>query len=178
MNLQNKLDQFRDDNPYDVDTQAKRILAANDKELILYVLALGLATAKQRQRHLERSYIKNFGEAKQKERFRPGPVTGSVIRIKPSRRVQNATRALILDTWLINGEQKLGEATKNDLAVAIKRELASSAGHGKNAEFYGILQKPLETTERVHQRWDEKATNTEIEKVYGEFRTGEAGEAA
>ncbi len=40
MNLQAKLEQFREDNPYDVDTQAKRLLATDDKPLILHVLAL------------------------------------------------------------------------------------------------------------------------------------------
>ena len=57
MDMSSRLDQFRDDNPYDVQTQAKRLLATGDKELILYALALGLVSAKSRQRHTERSYI-------------------------------------------------------------------------------------------------------------------------
>jgi hypothetical protein len=178
MNLQNQLEQFRDDNPYDVDTQAKRLLATDDKPLILYALALGLTVAKHRQRHLDRDYIKNVGQAKEKERFRPGRVTGSVVPIKPSRKTQNATRALILSSWRINGDQPLGDATANDLSDAIKREMASANGHGKNAEFYTNLKAPLEGIERVHQHWDERTTKDEIEKVYGEFRTSEAGEAA
>ena|SRR6516165_4874243 len=178
MNLQNRLDQFRDDNPYDSDTQAKRLLATDDKELIIYTLALGLQTAKQRERHLQRDYIKNTGEVKQTERFvpRPGGTTGSVVvaKIKPSRRVQNATRQLILDTWHINGEMKLGDASGNDLAVAIKRERASQRGHGKNAEFYTGLKSRVDKNDIVRQKWDEQSTRVEIEKVYGEFRQTEA----
>jgi hypothetical protein len=174
MNLQNKLDQFRADNPYDVDTQAKRLLASNDKPLILHVLALGLAVAKQRQRHVERSHIKNIGEARQKERFVPGPVTGSIV-VKPSKATQNAMRSLILDVWRINGEMKLGDATSNDLQVAIKRERASQNGHAKNAELYFTLDKPINgTTDQVRQKWTEKTVRGAIKNVYGEFRTTEA----
>ncbi len=173
MNLQSKLDQFRTDNPYDVDTQAKRLLATGDKELLIYTLSLGLATAKQRQRHIERDYIKNIGEAPPTERLAPGRTTGSV-KIVPSKRMQNAARTLILDVWRINGEQKLGDASGNDLTVAINREITSSVGHEKNAQFYRSLKKELNGTDQVRTKWDEKLVRDEIEKVYGEFRKGEA----
>src|SRR5215475_11724719 len=105
MNLQAKLDQFRDDNPYDNDTQAKRLLASGDEALTLHVLALGFATAKQRQRHMERDYIKNVGEAPPRGRVAVGR-TGS-IKIVQSRRMQNITRQHIMDVWRI-GELQLG----------------------------------------------------------------------
>jgi hypothetical protein len=176
MNLQNRLQQFRDDNPYDIDTQAKRLLASDDKLLLLYVLALGLATAKQRQRHEERSYIKNVGFAKPQERLvpRPGGTTGSVVAIKPTIKARNAMRELILNVWRINGEQRLGDATGNDLAIAIKREDASSVGHNKNAQFYGSLKQKTGNYERVSEHWNEDSVRREIEKVYGEFRKTEA----
>jgi hypothetical protein len=176
MNLQSRLEQFRQDNPYDTDTQAKRLLATNERELILYTLALGLATAKQRQRHVERDYIKNVGEAPPKERLVPGRTTGSakVIEVRHSKRMQNAMKQFIVDIWRINGEQKLGDATSNDLAVAIKREQSSSAGHDKNARFYAILKKELHGTEKVRDRWEEKTVRAEIENVYGELRKSEA----
>ncbi len=173
MNLQSRLEQFRTDNPYDNDTQAKRLLAGGDQELILYVVALGLATAKQRQRHIERDYIKNIGEAPPKERLVPGPVTGSV-KVIPSKKTQNAMRQMILDVWHVNGDQKLGDATGNDLALAIKREKQSSIGHDKNARLYSLLRKPMEDEDTVRECWDEKSVRTEIEKVYGEFRREEA----
>jgi hypothetical protein len=173
MNLQSRLEQFRSDNPYDVDTQAKRLLASGDKELLIYTLALGLAAARQRQRHIERDFIKNIGEAPPKERLLPGRVTGSV-KIVPSKKSQNAMMQMILDVWRVNGEQKLGDAGSNDLADAIKRETASSIGHDKNAHFYRNLKKELRTDEIVRKRWDENSVRAEIEKVYGEFRKEEA----
>jgi len=180
MNLQNKLDQFRSDNPYDVDTQAKRLLATDDRELLLYTLALGLATAKQRQHHLERNYIKNIGAAPPQERLVAGHVTGSVkvVPIKPGKRAQNAMAKLIVDVWRIGGDQKLGDANANDLAQAIKRESASAAGHGKNADFYTTLKEKLSGDDQVRHRWDEASVRDTIETVYGEFRHSEAGEAA
>lgn len=178
MNMQAKLDQFRDDNPYDSDTQAKRLLATEDKELILHVLALGLATAKQRQRHQERDYIKNIGEAPPQGRVRivAGPVTGSikVVPITPSRRMQNMTKQLIVDIWRINGELALGDATANDLAVAINREDKSAEGHGKNAKFYRILKEPMKGDDLVRKSWPEKAIRDKIKETYGEFRKSEA----
>src|SRR5262245_11106294 len=174
MNLQAKLDQFRDDNPYDVETQAKRLLAQGDKELILHVLALGLATAKQRQRHMERDYIKNLGEAPHRGRVVRGRTTGS-IKIAPSRRMQNITRQLIADVWKINGEQSLGDATANDLTMAINRETKSAEGHNKNASFYATIREPLtNTTTRVRMNWDEKNIRFKIEATYGEYRKSEA----
>lgn len=177
MNLQHSLDQFRDDNPYDVNTQAKRLLASGDKELILYVLALGLATAKQRQRHQEREYIKNIGEApQQKTKIVSGRTTGSIktIPIKPSKRIQNITRQLIFDVWRINGEQKLGDANANDLEVAINRETKSANGHNLNARFYIEIKTNLEKTETVREKWDEGMIRSKIEEIYGEFRKTEA----
>lgn len=173
MNLQSKLDQFRSDNPYDIETQAKRLLASDDAELKLYVISLGLATAKQRQRHVEREYIKTIGEAPPKERLVPGPVTGSV-KIVPSKKMQNAARQYILDIWRINGEVKLGDATGNDLAVAIKRESASRDGHEKNAQLYRNLKRTVGAEEIVRDRHDEQSIRAEIKKVYGEFRKSEA----
>jgi len=173
MNLSSKLDQFRDDNPYDCETQAKRLLATEDKELILHVLALGLATAKQRQRHIERDYIKNIGEAPFRGRVVTGPVTGS-IRVKPSRRFQNVTRQLMVDVWRINGEIPLGDATANDLAVAITREDKSAEGHGKNAKFYRVLKEPMKGDDVVRKVWPEKEIRNRIEETYGEFRKSEA----
>lgn len=182
MNLQARLDQFRDDNPYDVETQAKRLFATEDRELILYALALGLATARQRQRHAERDYIKTVGRAPQRERLIPGRVTGSVVSIpvKPSKRIQNAMRELIIDVWRIGGEQRLGDANANDLANAVRRETSSAAGHGKNATFYEALKQKLEAdgSDKVRDKWDEKDVKQQIEKVYGEFRKSEAGVAA
>jgi hypothetical protein len=173
MNPQTKLDQFRDDNPYDIETQAKRLLASEDKELILHVLALGLATAKQRQRHQERDYIKNVGEAPQCGRVVSGRTTGS-IKIMPSKRMQNISRQLIIDVWRINGEIPLGDATANDLATAINRESKSAEGHAKNASFYTTIKEPLGSTEKVRERWNDKSIKPQIETIYGEFRKSEA----
>lgn len=172
MNLQSKLDQFRLDNPYDVETQAKRLLASDDKDLILYILALGLNTAKQRQRHVERDFMKNIGEAPPKERLVPGRVTGSV-KIVPSKKTTNAMQQLILDVWHV-GDIKLGDATGNDLAVAINREHQSSKGHQKNALFYQHIKKKVGEDEAVREQWDERTIRAEIENVYGEFRKQEA----
>lgn len=178
MNLQSKLDQFRSDNPYDVDTQAKRLLATNDKELILYVLALGLATAKQRQRHYERDYMKNVGEAppRERERFIPGPVTGSVkvIKIKPGKREENARRQLIMDTWMV-GEKRMADCNSHDMIAAIKREEASEKGHAKNKTLYTKANARLAQNgkEKMGEKWDEKSIRALIEEVYGEFRTQE-----
>lgn len=180
MDLASRLDQFRDDNPYDVQTQAKRLLAMadKDKDLILYTLALGLTTAKHRQRHVERQIIKNTGAAPPvpKERLVPGRVTGSVqvVKIKPSRRMENAFQQLILDVWRVNGDQKLGDCSGNDLAVAIDREVSSASGHTKNAAFYRKIKEPMQATEIVRNKWEEKTVRAEIEKVYGEFRKEEA----
>jgi hypothetical protein len=178
MNLQAKLDQFRDDNPYDVNTQAKRLLATEDTELILHVLALGLATAKQRQRHQERDYIKNIGEAPQPHKVKivPGLVTGSIktVPLKPSKRMEQLTKQLIFDVWHINGEMKLGDASGNDLTVAINREKSSAQGHGKNATFYSAIKAELGQDEIVRMRWTEKSIRSKIEDVYGEFRKTEA----
>lgn len=173
MNLQAKLEQFRDDNPYDCDTQAKRLLATDDKDLIIHVLALGLATAKQRQRHQERDYIKNIGEAPRRGKIVSGPTTGS-IRVIPSRRMQNITKQLIFDVWRINGEQKLGDATRNDLALAISRETKSAEGHSKNSQFYTAIRTELGNEDTVRMKWDEKAIRAKIEDIYGEFRKSEA----
>jgi hypothetical protein len=173
MNVQSKLDQFRTDNPYDFDTQAKRLLASDDKELILYVLTLGFAVAKSRQRHTERDYIKNVGQAPPVERLVPGRVTGSV-KILPTKKTQNAMNQLILNVWRVNGEQKLGDATGNDLSIAIKRETTSSIGHDKNARFYAQLKKELNSKQTVSDKWDEGLVRQLIEEVYGEFRKSEA----
>lgn len=173
MNLQAKLDQFRDDNPYDQNTQAKRLLATEDKDLILYVLALGLATAKQRQRHQERDYIKNIGEAPRRGKIVSGPVTGS-IKIVPSRRMQNITKQLIFDVWRINGEQKLGDANRNDLAQAIDRETKSAEGHAKNAQFYTGIRGELDDEDIVRMKWSEPRMKAKIQETYGEFRKSEA----
>lgn len=176
MNLQAKLDQFRDDNPFDVDTQAKRLLAADDKELILYVLTLGLATAKQRQRHQEREYIKTLGEAPQpREKIVSGRVTGSIrsIRIKPSKRMERLTRELIFDIWHV-GNQKLGDTNRNDLAVAITRETNSANGHSLNVKFYTAIRATLDHEDTVREKWTEEAIRTKIEEIYGEFRKSEA----
>lgn len=189
MNLQSRLDQFRSDNPYDSDTQAKRLLSAGNKdnlpkltelgldvELLIYVLSLGFTTAKHRERHFERDYMKNTGYAPQKEKLKPGRTTGSVVRIKlkPSKRMENIRMQMLLDTWRINGEQKLGDATENDLAGAIKRENASMVGHGKNAEFYSGLKERVAGEEKVRDKWEEKDVRGKIEQVYGEFRKSEA----
>ena len=173
MNLQAELDQFRDDNSYDVETQAKRLLATNNTKLLLYVLALGLVAAKQRQRHQEREFIKNVGAAPQ-ERLIPGRVTGSVVSIKPitSRRRQNAMQQYIADVWMV-GEKRLGDCNHSDLAVARARERASADGHNRNDQLYGIFQTKLDPKDNriTHrQRWDEKEVRGAIEKVYGEFR--------
>lgn len=176
MNLTNRLEQFRTDNPYDAQTQSKRLLASNDKELILYVLQLGFALAKQRQRHDDRQYIKNTGHANAKEKMTisRGRVTGSVV-IKPSRKTFNAMQKLIVDVWTINGEQKLGDATAANLGEAVQREMISSDGHRKNAEFYNILRKPLMgTSQIVRDQWTDETMRPEIERVYGEFRKSEA----
>lgn len=177
MNLQSKLDQFRNDNPYDNDTQAKRLLAGGDKELTLYVLALGLSTAKQRQRHYERDFIKNVGAAPLKERFVPGPTTGSIIRVKPGKRQENARKQLILDVWIVNGDKSFGKCNWHDLGAAIKREDATRNGLALNIQLYKGVQQTLKPdgSDLVDQKWNEKTIRDEIEKVYGEFRTGEAG---
>jgi hypothetical protein len=176
MDLNFKLETFRQDNPYDVNTQAKRLLATNDKDLILYTLALGLATAKSRQRHIERSYIKNIGAAPPTERLVPGKVSGSVkiVKLKPSRRLQNAMQQMIVDVWRVNGEQRLGDCNGNDLAVAIDREVSSANGHAKNAMFYRNLKEPMTGITTVRQIYDEKTVRAKIEQVYGEFRKEEA----
>ena len=175
MKLSNRLENFRADNPFDVGTQAKRLLATKDDKLIMYVLELGLTLAKSRQRHEDRSHMKETGYAKSKEKLiiRPGRVTGSVI-IKPGRRTQNAIQQLVLDTWRINGEQKLGDATAADLGDAIKRENVSANGHKKNAEFYDIIRKPLKGDNIVRSQWNDDTLRPKIEAVYGEFRQGEA----
>jgi hypothetical protein len=173
MNMQSKIEQFCTDNPYDVDTQAKRLFAGDDKKLILYVLALGLTMARARRRHAERDFMKNVGHAPPQERLVPGRVSGSV-KVIPSRKTRNAMQQMLLDVWRVNGEQKLGDATGNDLSVAIKRELTSSAGHEKNAQFYAGLKKELGPTDSVRDRWDENALRNQIEQVYGEFRKSEA----
>jgi len=175
--MSSRLDQFRDDNPYDVQTQAKRLLATGDKELILYALALGLVSAKSRQRHTERSYIKNIGAAPPQERLVPGRVTGSVkvVPIKPSKKLRNAIQSLIVDVWRVNGEQKLGDCSGNDLSIAITRETSSASGHTKNAAFYASLKSKMDDPKTtVRNVWGEKEVRSEIEKVYGEFRKEEA----
>ena len=176
MNLQAQLDQFREDAPYDVDTQARRLYATDDKDLILYVLALGLSTAKHRQRHSERDYIKNMGEAPQlhKVRMAPGRGTFKTIPIKPSKKMEQLTKQLIFDVWTINEGMKLGDASANDLAVAINRESRSAAGHARNIAFYDIVRSALKKDEVVRDRWSEKALRSQIEEVYGEFRKSEA----
>jgi len=179
MNLQSKLDQFRDDNPYDPNTQAKRLLATDDKDLILHVLALGFATAKQRQRHYERDYMKNLGEAPQPHKVKivSGRTTGSIrtIPIKPSRRMEQLTKQLLYDTWYINGEMKLGDANQNDLTVAINREVSSANGHNLNAKFYTEIRAGLsEKDDVVRSKWSEKTIRAKIEETYGEFRKSEA----
>jgi hypothetical protein len=173
MNLQAKLDQFRTDNPYDVETQAKRLLVSEDKELVLYTLQLGLATARQRQRHQERDYIKNVGEAPPKERLVPGRTTGSV-KVIPTKKTRNAMNQFILDVWRVNGKQKLGDANTNDLATAISREKSSSAGHDKNAKLYTKLKTEMSANQIVREAWDESGVRGVIEEVYGEFRKQEA----
>jgi len=176
MNIQMKLEQFRDDNPYNSETQAKRLLASNDTELILYVLALGLQTAKQRERHQQREYIKNVGETPPRQRVTPGRVTGSVkiTPIKPSKKTTDALKELIADVWMV-GDKQLGDCTEEDLSNAIKRENASSIGHAKNKALYVSLKKPLDGTQQcIRMKWNEKDIRQEIEKIYGEFRRGEA----
>jgi hypothetical protein len=177
MNIQAKLDQFRSDNPFDLETQAKRLLAMDDRSLILYVVGLGLATAEQRQRHYERDFIKNIGSAPQRERLVPGRVTGSIVSVKvlPTERARNAARQLIADVWHC-GDKPLGTTTAIDMANAIKREKSSSAGHLKNAEFYGILKEGLKPdgSDSVSMRFTEKTLRGVIERVYGEFRKTEA----
>ncbi len=177
MNIQAKLDQFRDDNPYDIETQAKRLLAANDKELVLFVVSIGLATAKQRQRHYERDYIKNTGTTPPRERLIPGRVTGSIISIKAKQtdRAKNAARQLIADIWHC-GDKPLGTTNAIDMAEAMKRETQSSLGHQKNAQFYGLLRNGLnpDGSDTIAMRYTEKALRSTIERVYGEFRKSEA----
>jgi hypothetical protein len=173
MNLQSKIEQFCTDNPYDVDTQAKRLLACDDERLILYVLALGLTMARSRRRHIERDYMKNIGQAPPKERLVPGRVTGSV-QVLPTKKTRNAMHQLLLDVWRVNGEQKLGDATGNDLSIAIKREITSSAGHDKNAKFYTALKNELGPADAVRDHWTEQLVRDQIEQVYGEFRKTEA----
>jgi hypothetical protein len=173
MNLQNQLDQFCDDNPYDVNTQAKRLLAKHDNRLLLYVLTLGLMTARTRRRHNEREYIKNVGQAPPSERLVSGRVTGSV-KIVPSKKTRNAMTQMILDVWRVNGETKLGDATGNDLAIASQTARASAAGQEKNAVFYDSLKKDMGPKEKVREQWTEDSVRSQIEKVYGEFRKSEA----
>ena len=107
---------------------------------------------------------------------RPGRVTGAVkvVDIKPSKRIQNLTQQLIYDVWRVNGDQKLGDCTDNDLAVAIVQETVSAGGHAKNATFYSNLKEPMKSKETVRTVWKEKTVRAEIEKVYGEFRKEEA----
>jgi hypothetical protein len=193
MNLQNKLDQFRDDNPYDFDTQAKRLVAKDDKELILYVLALGFATAKQRQRHLERDFIKNTGTAPPErlvpgrpiikpvpegkaKTIIPGRASGTVTRIKitPNRRIQNAMERLVGDVWTV-GDKKLNDCNRNDLKMAENRAEASANGQMKNKTLYANLRATLvDGKETVGMRVPNAELRQQIEKVYGEFRTKEA----
>lgn len=177
MNIQAKLDQFREDNPYDIETQAKRLLANDDRALLLYVVAMGLTAAKQQQRHYERNFIKNTGIAPQRERLVPGRVTGSVISIKvaPTEKARNAARQLIAEVWHC-GDKALGTTNAIDMAQAIKRETASSLGHQKNAQFYGLLKEGLnpDGSDTVSMRYTEKALRGTIERVYGEFRKTEA----
>lgn len=176
MNLSTKLDHFRAENPYDIATQAKRLLATDDKEMINYVVELGLTLARSRQRHDERQYIKDTGTARPKEHMvvAQGRVTGAVKFI-PGKRGRNAMTQLIADTWRVNGEQRLGDATHADLGSAIKRESTSLLGHRKNIDFYQELSEPLKgTTDSVRTKWSEGSIRTAIEKVYGEFRTTEA----
>jgi hypothetical protein len=175
MKLSTKLEQFRTDNPYDVPTQAKRLLASKDEALIRYAVELGLTTVKFRVRHEQRQYIKETGYAQPRERMivSPGRVTGAVM-IRPSKRTQNAMQQLVLDVWRIQGEQKLGDATAADLGEAIVRETTSATGHTKNAQFYGILKETLNGTESVRSRWTDDTLRPKIEAVFGEFRRSEA----
>jgi hypothetical protein len=194
MNLQNKLDQFRDDNPYDYHTQAKRLLAKGDNELILYVLALGFATAKQRQRHLERDIIKNTGQAPPLERLvagkpiipptpagkKPqtiisGRASGTVTPIKIERKhVQNALERLIGETWEV-GSKKLNDCNGNDLKNAEDRAEASANGQMKNKAFYANLRAAgVDNKTTVGAKLSNDQLRQHIEKVYGEFRTKEA----
>lgn len=168
MNIQSKLEQFRSDNPYDFETQATRLLAFDDKELILHVLALGFATAKQRANHLERDHIKNTGEPPQ-ERFRPGRTTGAAVKVTHSKKIRNAIQRLILDTWMV-ADKPLGDATGNDLQVAIASAKASANGQLKNAKFYGNLKTRTGAKDKVRSHWSETDIRNEIENVFGEFR--------
>lgn len=174
MSLATRLENFRADNPYDVATQAKRLLAKDDKELLFYVVELGLKYAKQRQQHEARQYIKETGFTRATERMivSPGRVTGSVV-IKTSKRTRNAIRQLILDVWRINGDQRLGDANAAQLGEAINREETSIVGHGKNVTFYKAVMAALEPNETVRQRWTDDTLRPQIEAVYGEFRTSE-----
>jgi hypothetical protein len=166
VDVRSKLDQFRSDYPFDVQTQARRLASSGDDDLIVYVLALGLQMALQRQRHMERSVIKNTGMAPQRERF------GS-IKIVPSKKARNAMRQMILDVWRINGGMALGDATGNDLAIAIDREEKSANGHTRNAKLYRILKAEIGPNETVRSKWDENSIRDQIENVYGEFRQAE-----
>jgi len=177
MNLRTKLEQFRSDNPFDVGTQAKRLVAANEKELLLYVVTMGLMSAKQQQRHYERDFIKNVGHAPLRELLVPGRVTGSVVvkKMNPTERARNAARQLIADIWHC-GDKTLGTTTAIDMAEAIRRENSSSIGHQKNAEFYRILKNGLKPdgSDTVAMKYTEKSLRGIIESVYGEFRKAEA----
>jgi hypothetical protein len=176
MNIQYRLEQFLDDNPYDADTQAKRLMASDDADLIRYAIALGLTTAKARQRQSERDYIKNTGYAMERERLVPGRVTGSVVvkKIPRGKRGQNALRLLICDAWMI-GDKMLGDATIADLSGAIAREVASAHGHTKNVDFYTAIKSRMTPDGGLlRKQLSEDAIRKEIESVYGEFRTREA----
>lgn len=91
--------------------------------------------------------------------------------------MKNAMEQFIMDVWRINGEQPLGDANYHDLTNAEKRAEANEKGQAKNKEFYKRAKKRLDPkgSDKMRQRWDEKSIRTEIEKVYGEFRKGEAG---
>jgi hypothetical protein len=88
--------------------------------------------------------------------------------------MQNVTRQMILDVWRVNGEQSLGDATANDLTVAINRENNSAEGHSKNSLFYNGLKEGIRGAETVRTKWSEKSVRAKIEEVYGEFRKTEA----
>lgn len=171
-----KLQNFRDDNPYDIATQAKRLLAAKDDDLIRYVIELGLTMARQRDRHEERRHIKETGFTRplQKVVMSKGKTTGSII-VKMGKKTRNAAQSLILDVWRINGDLPLGDATAADLGEAIIKEEKSLVGHAKNKQLYQIMQKPIEgTSSPVRSHWTDNTLRPEIEEIYGEFRTSAA----
>lgn len=148
-----KLEAFREANPVDARTQAIIMLdVLGDRDLIIYTLMLGIITARQRKRHVERSFIKVHAEA-------PQPLQ----RIKPSPKIVK----LILDTWMLNG-QRLGDATSADLSAAISQGEKNIIGINKNNEFYAKLQTKLtDETQRVRDKWTEKTVAKAIEEVYG-----------